>query len=84
MSTPAAPVREIVERTLRNAGDDDPLGDDESLVASGRLSSLDVVEIVEALEAEFGFELGPDDFDALRFDTLASITALVAELRARA
>ncbi|MFN2375661.1 MAG: acyl carrier protein [Candidatus Binatia bacterium] len=74
-------VRSILAAVLAEAGDDEPFADGDSMVTSGRLTSLDVVAVVSALEEAFGFELGADDFDPVFFDSVDSITALVARLQ---
>ena len=70
-------VREIVARALAEAGDTDAFADGDSLMVSGRLSSLDVVNILLELEEAFGLEVGADDFDPMRFDTVDSIVELL-------
>lgn len=70
-------VRAIVAAALAEIGDDRPFGDADSLVVSGRLSSLDVVNILVSLEEAFGLEIHADEFDPIRFDTVRSIVALV-------
>lgn len=70
-------IRRIVARALVEAGDDLPFADDESLVTSGRLSSLDVVSVLTSLEETFDFEISADDFDPLQFDTVESIAGLL-------
>jgi len=72
-------IRSIIARTLADAGDDEPFANDDSLVVSGRLSSLDVVDILTALEAAFGVEIDADDFDPIHFDSVDSIVELVGK-----
>jgi acyl carrier protein len=76
-------VRSIVERALRDAGDDAPFSDTDSLVVTGRLASLDVVNILVELEQKYAIEIHADAFDVLRFDTVASIVELLEEARRR-
>jgi acyl carrier protein len=70
-------VREIVARALAEAGDPDAFTDSASLIVTGRLGSLDVVNILLELEETFGLEIGADDFDPMRFDTVDSIVELL-------
>ena len=70
-------VREIVARALAEAGDGEAFADGDSLMVSGRLSSLDVVNILLELEEAFGLEVGADDFDPMRFDSVDSIVELL-------
>lgn len=70
-------VRNIVASALSERGDPQPFEDDESLVVSGRLSSLEVVNLLLALEQTFGFSIEPDEFDLMKFDTVDSIVELL-------
>ena len=71
-------IREYVARVLRENKDDrNPLGDTDSLVLSGRLSSLDVVDVLSFLEARFNFTMAPSDFDQSKFDSIDNIVAMV-------
>ncbi len=77
MSSRKDQIRRIVVRALAEAGDELPLSDTDSLVVSGRISSLDVVAILVALEENFGIEIHADEFDPLRFDSVDSIDELL-------
>jgi len=70
-------IRRIVAEALAEAGDETPFADQESLLVSGRISSLDVVNILTALEQRFGVEVDADDFDPMQFDSVDSIGVLV-------
>jgi acyl carrier protein len=83
MSADLEKIRAIVAGALREAGDDSPFADDDSLVVTDRLSSLDVVNILLELEQAFGIEIHADEFDVMRFDTVASIRELLEEAAAR-
>ena len=51
-------VREYVSKVLRENKDDTaPVGDSDSLVLSGRLTSVDVVDVLTFLESRFGFAM---------------------------
>lgn len=76
-------IRGILADALADAGDDAPFADDDSLVVSGRLASLDVVNVLVAVEAAFGVEVDADDFDPAAFDSVASIADLVTRLASR-
>jgi acyl carrier protein len=47
-------MRDYVIQRLRMQGDAAPLNDEDSLFSSGRLDSLDAVEIVMCIETEYG------------------------------
>jgi acyl carrier protein len=71
-------VREYVTKVLRENKDDTaPVSDSDSLVLSGRLSSLDVVDVLTFLESKLGFELDPNDFDQSKFDSVDSIVQML-------
>ncbi|HYO11123.1 MAG TPA: acyl carrier protein [Tepidisphaeraceae bacterium] len=73
-------VREYVTKILKENKDDiQPFADGESLVLSGRLSSLDVVDVLTFLEGEFGYEIDPNDFDQAKFDTVDSIVGMLEQ-----
>ena len=71
-------IRDYVTKVLRENKDDRaPLADGDSLVMSGRLSSLDVVDVLSFLEGRFNFAMEPTEFDHSKFETIDSIVALV-------
>jgi acyl carrier protein len=73
-----AEVREYVTKVLReNKDDTGPVGDGDSLVLSGRLSSLDVVDVLTFLESKFDFAMDPNDFDQAKFDSVNSIVQML-------
>jgi acyl carrier protein len=66
-------IRHLVEKLLAANGDDDPVRDNESLLNSGRLQSIDAVEIVVFLEADFGIDFADIGFDRESIDTIDAI-----------
>ena len=71
-------VREYLLQLLRKREDDaERLADGESLVLSGRLTSVDVVDTLEFLETTFGFSIDPNEFDQEQFDSVDSIMAML-------
>ena len=73
-------IREYIAKMLREtAGDTAPVTDGESLVVSGRLSSVDVVDVLSYLESNFNFSMDPRRFDPQRFDTVNNIVAMLDE-----
>ncbi len=70
-------IRALVQDLLSNSGDDAALADDDSLLLSGRLQSIDAVEIVVFLEERFGIDFAEIGFDKDRIDTVDAIYALV-------
>lgn len=82
MTTPTATdvtsrMRSFVTQRLHMKGDGAPLQDDDLLFTSGRLDSLDAVEIVMRLEADYGINFSDIGFDLTRLDSIAEIVALV-------
>jgi len=70
-------VREFVNELLSIRNDTAPVRDDDSLMLSGRLQSLDAVRIVMFLEETFGVNFGKIGFHPELIDSLDSINALV-------
>jgi acyl carrier protein len=69
-------IRQFVQKLLTESGDDQPLADDESLLLSGRLQSIDAVEIVTLLEEKFGIDFAEIGFDRERLDSVDAISTL--------
>jgi acyl carrier protein len=71
-------VRDYVLKILRQNKDDAAtLSDGDSLVSSGRLTSLDVVDLLAFLEERFNFAIDPVDFDQSKFDSVNSVVAML-------
>ena len=70
-------VRQRVGELLRGKGDRGPFEDDESLIVGGRLSSVDVLHVVNFLEERFGADFS-QGFDQGDLDTIDDILALIA------
>ena len=69
-------IRKFVQSLLIKNGDDEPLTDQESLLLSGRLQSIDAVEIVLFLEENFGIDFAEIGFDREQIDSIDAIHAL--------
>ncbi|MGB8683674.1 MAG: hypothetical protein WCD12_12390 [Candidatus Binatus sp.] len=76
-----AEIREFVLGLLTGSGDDGPLADDDSLLNSGRLQSIDAVEIVVFLEENFGIDFTQIGFDRDQIDSIDAIYALTRTAR---
>jgi acyl carrier protein len=70
-------MRDYVNQRLRMKGDAAPLSDEDSLFSSGRLDSLDAVEIVMCIETEYGINFFEINFDLTLLDSIDAITSLV-------
>ena len=73
-------VRQYLQKILRETKDDGAeFADGDSLVISGRLSSIDVVDLIVFLEGQFDFAIEPTEFDMAKFDSVDSIVNLVEQ-----
>jgi acyl carrier protein len=70
-------IRQFLERLLVQKGDQRPFRDSDSLVFSGRLQSIDVVEVVVFLEEQWGIDFAQIGFDETQLDTVDAINALI-------
>jgi acyl carrier protein len=55
------------------------LGDNESLVESGIIDSMGVLELVTFIESQFDLELSDDDVVSDNFDSVATISTFIEE-----
>jgi acyl carrier protein len=74
--TGKAEIHEFVKSLLTRDGDDGALADGDSLLMSGRLQSIDAVEIVIFLEENFGIDFSLIGFDREQIDSVDAILAL--------
>ncbi|MDA9510947.1 acyl carrier protein [Bradyrhizobium sp. CCBAU 11386] len=70
--------RYIVQRLLMK-GDGAPLSDDDLLFTSGRLDSLDAVELIMSIETDYGINFSDIGFDLTRLDSISAIAGLVEQ-----
>jgi acyl carrier protein len=66
---------------LAKKGDLAPIASDSALFTSGRLQSIDGVQVAVFLEERFGVDFATLGFDQEKIDTVDSICALVEESR---
>jgi acyl carrier protein len=78
-SSAAGRVNALVRQFLTKRSVDRTVGRDEDLTESG-LSSLDIVNLMLAVEAEFDVKIPDRDMTPANFRTIARIDALVAML----
>ncbi len=74
--TEKADIRKFIQDLLTSNDDRRPLADDDSLLLSGRLQSIDGVEIVLFLEEHYGIDFAEIGFDRDQIDSIDSIYAL--------
>ncbi|HYB60754.1 MAG TPA: acyl carrier protein [Methylomirabilota bacterium] len=72
-----AEVREFLRKLLLSKGDRQPFADTSSFFLSGRLASIDAVELVVLLEKKFGIDFGEIGFDESQIDSIEAIQSLV-------
>ena len=70
-------IREFVQNLLVMKGDRQPFTDESSLFLSGRLGSVDAVEVVVLLEEKFGIDFNETGFDQEQIDTIEAIFTLI-------
>lgn len=70
-------VRDFIKQLLALRGDRKPFSDDSSLFRSGRLASVDAVELVVFLEEKFGIDFAETGFDQNLIDSVDAIAALL-------
>jgi len=74
-------IRKYLKELLLQKGDRQPFSDDASLLISGRLASVDAVEIVVFLEEKFGVNFSEVGFDQSLIDSVDAIDSLVQTVR---
>ena len=78
-STLRQEVRVAVQDILRVSYDEAPFSDEESLVLSRRLSSLQLVELATLFENQYGLDFAKIGFDTTAFDTINAMVALIVD-----
>jgi acyl carrier protein len=74
---PRETIRGFVKNLLIKKGDTEEFGDDTSLIFSGRLSSVDVIEIAVFLEEKCHVNFAELGFDQAQIDTVEAIVSLM-------
>jgi acyl carrier protein len=72
-------IREFLRNLLARKGDSQPFSDETSVLLSGRLQSVDAVELAVFLEENFGVDFATMGFDQERIDTVNAISSLIEE-----
>jgi acyl carrier protein len=70
-------LRDLLERT----GDRDGFADCDSLVMSGRLDSVDTLDLLVFLEEKYGVDFAERGFDRDDLDSLDSVMSLIGVAR---
>ena len=74
-------IRKYLKELLLQKGDKQPFTDDASLLLSGRLASVDAVEIVVFLEEKFHVDFAEVGFDQSLIDSVDAIDALTQTVK---
>jgi acyl carrier protein len=73
-------IRQMFRELLTRNGDLQPFADEERLFSTGRLQSIDGVEMVVFLEEKYGLDFAPGGFDPESIDGVANVAALVERM----
>jgi len=73
----AAEIREFLKNLLAIRHDRQPFTDTSSFFLSGRLSSVDAVELVVFLEEKYGIDFAATGFDQSLIDSVEAIVSLI-------
>jgi acyl carrier protein len=74
-------IHNYLKELLLQKGDKQPFADDASLLLSGRLASVDAVEIVVFLEEKFGVNFSDIGFDQTLIDSVDAIGSLIQTVK---
>jgi acyl carrier protein len=72
-------LREFIQKLLARKGDTHPFLDDGSLIFSGRLQSIDAIDLAVFLEEKFGVDFAEMGFDQQSLDSVNAIIDLIAQ-----
>ena len=78
MSVDKGEIRAFVGELLARKGEAATPADGEPLITSGRLDSIDVLEIVTFVETRYGVDFATRPFDPGDFESIDTIAALVS------
>ncbi len=71
----------LIKGLLDKKADAKPFSDSDSLILSGRLESVDVLEIAFFLEERYGVDFAEIGFDQNLLDSVDEIVSLIASTR---
>ena len=74
-------IRTLVRGLLEKKGDTRAVADGDSLIFSGRLESIDALEIAFFLEERYGIDFAQIGFDQNRLDSVDEIVSLIGSNR---
>jgi len=74
-------VHDFIAGLLQKAGDEEPFSDTDSLLLSGRLQSIDALELIVFLEKKYGVDFADRPFDQGQIDSVDDVLALLASVQ---
>ncbi len=74
-------IRKYLKELLLQKGDKQSFSDDSSLLLSGRLASVDAIEIVVFLEEKFAVNFSEVGFDQSLIDSVDAIDSLIQTVK---
>ena len=69
----------MLQNLLAQKGDSEPVAADSPVFTSGRLQSVDAIQVAVFLEQNYGVDFAAIGFDQEKIDTVDSICALIEE-----
>ena len=72
-------VLDFLQNLLAQKGDRDPIADDSPIFTSGRLQSIDGIQVAVFLEQQYGVDFASIGFEQEKIDTVDSICTLIEE-----
>ncbi len=77
-------LRGFVGGLLRRKGDLAEFGDEDALIASGRLDSVEIIEIVAFMEERFGVDFVEVEFNRDDFESVSTMLGVVRSAKSKA
>jgi acyl carrier protein len=70
-------IRDFLVSILKEKGDTEPFSDNDSLILTGRLQSVDVLELAIFIEKKYDIDFAEQGFDQDVFDSVDSIVSFI-------
>ena len=70
-------LRKFIKETFLNAKEVEDLGDDDSLLDSGIVDSMGILQLVNYLESQFGVDVQDEEIVPENFETVTTIAKFV-------
>jgi acyl carrier protein len=70
-------VHQIIQKVLLKKNDSNPFADNDLLLTSGRLQSIDTLDLILELENKYGLDFSDHPFDRDDFDSVTNISHVV-------